>query len=114
MNYITLNFMNYITLKTKQQEFIRNLYSGIVQDSENEGVEVTILDSYPRQYLKMMSGKYCDMTWAPAWIVKDQSRANGNGSYSLPELKDYHEMSGEGEVDENEPAVVTAEEEMAV
>jgi hypothetical protein len=106
--------MSYITLKTKQQEFIRNLYNGFVQEAEKEGTEVTILDSYPRQYLKMMSGKYCDMTWAPAWIVKDKSRANGNGSYSLPELKDYHEMSCEGEVDENEPAVVTAEEEMAV
>ena len=27
------------------------------------------------------------------------------GSYDIPELKEYHEMACEGEVDENEPAI---------
>jgi len=98
--------MNYITLKTKQQEFIRNLYAGCVVDAENEGVNLTILEAYPRQYLKMMSAKYCDMTWAPAWIVKDKSRQLDGGSYAIPELTEYHEMACEGEVDENDGETV--------
>jgi hypothetical protein len=97
--------MNYITLKTKQQQFIRNLYTGCVLDAENEGVNLTILEAYPRQYLKMMSAKYCDVAWAPAWIVKDKSRQRAGGSYAVPELMEYHEMACEGEVDENEPAI---------
>jgi len=65
-------------------------------DAENEGVNLTILEAYPRQYLKMMYAKYCDMTWAPAWIVKDKSRQLDGGSYAIPELTEYHEMACEG------------------
>lgn len=82
--------MKYEELKPKQQEFIINLYTGICKEADGGGVE--ILDSYPRQWLKVMSVKYCDMNWAPAWIVKDKSRQVGKGSYSIPELLEYHHM----------------------
>jgi hypothetical protein len=81
--------MNFDTLNTKQQDFIINLYTGICKE---EGSNMQILDSYPRAWLKMMSAKYCGMEWAPAWIVKDKSRQVGKGSYTLPELKEYHKM----------------------
>ena len=86
-----MNTKTYNTLKIKQQNFIKSLHSGIVRESEDNDHDVTIIDSYSRQYLKMMSAKYCGMQWAPAWIVKDKSRQFGGGSYSLPELKDYHD-----------------------
>ena len=82
--------MKYEELKTKQQQFIQNLYDGIVREADANGVE--ILDSYSRQWLKVMSAKYCDMNWAPAWIVKDKSRQQGKGRYTIPELAEYHRM----------------------
>ena len=86
--------MSYDNLKPKQQQFIINLYTGIAKENHRLATPggMEILDSYPRAWLKMMSAKYCGMDWAPAWIVKDKSRQVGKGSYTLPELKEYHEM----------------------
>ena len=101
--------MNYDNLKPKQQEFIINLYTGICKEADGNGVD--ILDQYPRSYLKMMSAKYCGMDWAPAWIVKDKSRQVGKGSYTLPELKEYHEMCLRDELpaDDGETMIIGTE-----
>lgn len=82
--------MKYDELNIRQQNFIRNLYDGMVREADAGGVE--IFDTYPRQWLKMMSVKYCEMNWAPAWIVKDKSRQAGKGRYTIPELLEYHNM----------------------
>ena len=101
--------MNYDNLKPKQQEFIINLYTGLCKEADANGVN--ILDQYPRSYLKMMSAKYCGMDWAPAWIVKDKSRQVGKGSYTLPELKEYHEMCLRDELpaDDGETMIIGTE-----
>ena len=101
--------MNYDNLKPKQQEFIINLYTGLCKEADANGVD--ILDQYPRSYLKMMSAKYCGMDWAPAWIVKDKSRQVGKGSYTLPELKEYHEMCLRDELpaDDGETMIIGTE-----
>ena len=103
--------MKFDELKTKQQEYIRNLYDGIVRTFETAGQEVQILDAYPRQRLKMMSMNYCDMKWAPAWIVKDKSRQVDKGSYAIPELKEYHQMRLRDELptDDGETIIVGTE-----
>ena len=101
--------MTYNNLKPKQQEFIINLYTGLCKEADADGV--VILDQYPRSYLKMMSAKYCDMSWAPAWIVKDKSRQGDKGVYSLPELKEYHEMCLRDELpaDDGETMIIGTE-----
>ena len=101
--------MSYDNLKPKQQEFIINLYTGLCKEADANGVD--ILDQYPRSYLKMMSAKYCGMDWAPAWIVKDKSRQVGKGSYTLPELKEYHEMCLRDELpaDDGETMIIGTE-----
>ena len=101
--------MNYDNLKPKQQEFIINLYTGLCKEADANGVD--ILDQYPRSYLKMMSAKYCGMDWAPAWIVKDKSRQVGKGSYTVPELKEYHEMCLRDELpaDDGETMIIGTE-----
>ena len=101
--------MNYDNLKPKQQEFIINLYTGLCKEADANGVN--ILDQYPRSYLKMMSAKYCGMDWAPAWIVKDKSRQVSKGSYTLPELKEYHEMCLRDELpaDDGETMIIGTE-----
>jgi len=80
-------------LKPNQQAFIQDLYKGICRDAEDGEVGLVILGSYSRQYLKMMTAKYCGMQWAPAWIVKNKARSNGSGGYDLPELLEYHEYT---------------------
>ena len=101
--------MTYNNLKPKQQLFIQQLYTGLCKEADADGV--VILDQYPRSYLKMMSAKYCDMSWAPAWIVKDKSRQGDKGVYSLPELKEWHEMEMQGELpaDDGETMIIGTE-----
>ena len=101
--------MTYNNLKPKQQLFIQQLYTGLCKEADADGV--VILDQYPRSYLKMMSAKYCDMSWAPAWIVKDKSRQGDKGVYSLPELKEWHqmEMLSELPADDGETMIIGTE-----
>jgi len=98
--------MNFDTLNTKQQDYIRNLYDGIVREAQDAEIDVEIRDSYPRQWLKFMSSKYCDMNWAPAWIVKDKTRQQGKGSYMVPELKQYHDTVQRDELPKNDGETV--------
>lgn len=101
--------MTYNNLKPKQQLFIQQLYKGIFTDAGD--TEVVFLDAYSRSYLKMMSSRFCGMDWAPAWIVKDKSRQVGKGSYSLPELKEYHHMCLRDELpaDDGETMIIGTE-----
>ena len=55
----------------------------------SKGEEHMVESEYTRVFLRYMSSKYCDMEWAPAWIVKDKSRQTGVGIYSLPEVVEY-------------------------
>tara|TARA_B100000497_G_C7494906_1_gene302603 strand:- start:76 stop:402 length:327 start_codon:yes stop_codon:yes gene_type:complete len=104
-----MNDKTYNNLKPKQQLFIQQLYKGIFTDAGD--TDVVFLDAYSRQYLKMMSSRFCGMDWAPAWIVKDKSRQVGKGSYSLPELKEWHQMQMEGELpaDDGETVIIGTE-----
>jgi hypothetical protein len=101
--------MTYNNLKPKQQLFIQQLYTGLCKEADADGV--VILDQYPRSYLKMMSARYCGMDWAPAWIVKDKSRQRDKGSYSLPELKEWHQMEMQSELpaDDGETMIIGTE-----
>tara|TARA_Y100001938_G_C7792631_1_gene283282 strand:+ start:182 stop:511 length:330 start_codon:yes stop_codon:yes gene_type:complete len=81
--------MKYNDLKPRQQEFVQSFYQGLVLEAENSNEDLSVPLTYTRQYLRYMSSKYCDMEWAPAWIVKDKSRAIGGGEYSLPEVVNY-------------------------
>ena len=103
--------MTYNNLKPKQQLFIQQLYNGMIREAQDNGEDFTIMDSYPRAWLKMMSAKYCDMAWAPAWIVKDKSRQGDKGSYCVPELKEWHQMEMEGELpaDDGETIIIGTE-----
>ena len=74
-------------LKPKQQEYIRRFFTGLLSETEDEDIEVH--GEYTRAFLRYMSSKYCDMEWAPAWIVKDKSRQTGVGIYSLPEVVEW-------------------------
>ena len=79
---------NYNKLKPKQQEYIANFFTGLMTEHPPpRGCQVE--SEYTRAYLRYMSSKYCDMEWAPAWIVKDKSRQTGVGIYSLPEVVEY-------------------------
>ena len=84
---------NYNVLKPKQQEYIQRFYIGLMTENRDSNGKLDetfeIQDEYTRAYLRYMSSKYCDMEWAPAWIVKDKSRQTGVGTYSLPELVEY-------------------------
>ena len=79
----------YDTLKPKQQEYIRRFFTGLLTETEDEEPEIE--GEYTRAFLRYMSSKYCDMEWAPAWIVKDKSRQTGVGIYSLPEVVEWSE-----------------------
>ena len=86
--------MKYDDLKPRQQEFIRKLYEGLLNESVELEEDFQIHDEYTRTYLRYMSSKYADMEWAPAWIVKDKSRQNvGTGRYKIPELKEYSKLA---------------------
>ena len=104
-----MNDKIYNNLKPKQQLFIQQLYKGIFIDAGD--MDVVFLDAYSRQYLKMMSSRFCGMDWAPAWIVKDKSRQVAKGSYSLPELTDYHNqcMQDELPADDGETVIIGTE-----
>ena len=77
----------YDALKPKQQEYIRRFFTGLLTETEDEEPEIE--GEYTRSFLRYMSSKYCDMEWAPAWIVKDKSRQKGVGIYSVPELVEW-------------------------
>ena len=106
-----MNDKTYNNLKPKQQLFIQCLYNGMIREAEDNGEQLSIMDSYPRSWLKMMSAKYCDMTWAPAWVVKDKSRQGDKGSYSMPELTDYHHKCLQDELpaDDGETVIIGTE-----
>ena len=78
---------NYNVLKPKQQEYIQRFYIGLLTETKDEEPEIE--GEYTRAFLRYMSSKYCDMEWAPAWIVKDKSRQVGVGIYSLPEVVEF-------------------------
>ena len=81
----------YIDLKPKQRDFIHIMRDAIVED---EGIDLATCSSFSRAWLRYMSSKYCDMEWAPAWIVKDPSRRDemASGHYLIPELFEYDKM----------------------
>jgi len=57
--------------------------------------ELDVRDAYTRSYIRYMSSMYCDMEWAPAWIVKDKSRVPTDGTigkYMIPELQEYADL----------------------
>ena len=78
---------NYNVLKPKQQDYIQRFYTGLLTETKDEEPEIE--GEYTRAFLRYMSSKYCDMEWAPAWIVKDKSRQVGVGIYSLPEVVEF-------------------------
>ena len=80
----------YNALKPKQQEYIRRFFTGLLGEM-NEDEDIEVHGEYTRAFLRYMSSKYCDMEWAPAWIVKDKSRQTGVGIYSLPEVVEWAE-----------------------
>lgn len=81
---------NYNVLKPKQQEYIQRFYIGLMTEHPpSEGEDHGVESEYTRAFLRYMSSKYCDMEWAPAWIVKDKSRQVGVGIYSLPEVVEF-------------------------
>ena len=84
--------MKYDDLKPRQQEWIRKFYDGLGNEAHELEMVIEPTLSYARSYLRYMSSKYCDMDWAPAWIVKDKSRAVDVGSYKIPELLEYAEQ----------------------
>ena len=83
----------YDSLKPKQQEYIANFFTGLMTENRDSNGKLDetfeIQDEYTRVFLRYMSSKYCDMEWAPAWIVKDKSRQVGVGIYSLPEVVEF-------------------------
>ena len=80
----------YNALKPKQQEYIRKFFTGLLTENDPAAdPDVEVQGEYTRAFLRYMSSKYCDMEWAPAWIVKDKSRQTGVGIYSLPEVVEY-------------------------
>jgi len=83
----------YDDLKPRQQEFIQKLHTGLVNESVELEDDFQIQDAYTRAYLRYMSSKYCDMEWAPAWIVKNKSRQADTGQYNIPELKEYSRIA---------------------
>jgi len=88
--------MKYDDLKPRQQEFIQKLYEGLLNESVELEEDFQIHDEYTRTYLRYMSSKYCDMEWAPAWIVKDKSRVPTDGTigkYMIPELIEYSKIA---------------------
>jgi len=49
-------------------------------------------DAIPGEFTRSELRKhaaYGGWSWAPAWIVKDESRRTARGSYSVPELAEY-------------------------
>lgn len=79
----------YNNLKTKQQSFIHMI-------AESSRVhEVT--DQITRGTLRAIA-KDNGIEWAPAWLVKDQSRVRGRGLYHVPELNDYRSIMGESDI----------------
>jgi hypothetical protein len=93
MNKEITTMHKYSDLKPKQKEFIHIIRDAMVQD---EGIDMDDMktSSFSRAWLRYMSSKYCDMEWAPAWIVKDPSRRdeNNSGDYFIPEIFEYDKM----------------------
>jgi hypothetical protein len=76
---------SYITLKTKQQMFIRCMYQSL---SLHQSLSSTTTSEFSRKDLKQIANDH-GIAWAPAWIVKDQKRVTKRGMYSVPELAAY-------------------------
>jgi len=68
----------YSKLKPLQKKFIQHLV-------DIAGLDTTTLD---RRTLDMHSLDY-GYAYAPAWIVKDQTRRVDRGVWSIPEIEDY-------------------------
>jgi len=102
----TQNMHTFNNLKPKQQEYIQRFYIGLVEEQkETPASDIEIQVEYTRAYLRYMSSKYCDMEWAPAWIVKDKSRQVGVGIYSLPEVVEFSKQA-ELPADDGETIIV--------
>tara|TARA_Y100001937_G_scaffold63073_1_gene86553 strand:+ start:658 stop:1005 length:348 start_codon:yes stop_codon:yes gene_type:complete len=90
----------YTVLKKKQQEFIHILD----RECGTDAYEMT------RGTLKKIANDN-GIAWAPAWIVKDQSRAVKRGLYRVPELAAYRNYRDGLEADalESDHTVITEE-----
>ena len=92
----TNNMHTFDNLKPRQQQYIVQFFEGLLNEHKENGSsgvpdqpDIEIHAEYTRSFLRYMSSKYCDMEWAPAWIVKDKSRQTGVGIYTLPEVVEY-------------------------
>ena len=80
----------YTVLKKKQQDFIHLMDAVVPAD---HGTEFT------RGHLKKIANTY-GIAWAPAWIVKDQSRVVKRGVYRVPELQAWRNYKADAAKDD--------------
>ena len=79
----------YTVLKKKQQDFI-HLMDAVCPAGATE---------FTRGELKRIANTY-GIAWAPAWIVKDQSRVVKRGVYRVPELQAWRNYKADAAKDD--------------
>jgi len=69
-------------------ELSKTQFRFIVHLANRFPVGTAVPSDFTRTELRKYAA-YGGWSWAPAWIVKDQSRRTTRGTYSLPELTEY-------------------------